>query len=111
MVDIKAVDALTAYNNALQRREGITDIGPVAEMPGQGDGSSSDFANMLGDIVRDTVATTDRAEKAGLAAAAGQGDLIDMVTAVTNAELTLQTVTAIRDKVITAYQEISKMPI
>jgi flagellar hook-basal body complex protein FliE len=34
-----------------------------------------------------------------------------VVTAVTNAEVTLQTVVAIRDKAVAAYQEIARMPI
>ena len=38
-------------------------------------------------------------------------DLHEMVSAITNAELTLQTVVAVRDKVISAYQDIIKMPI
>ena len=34
-----------------------------------------------------------------------------MVTAVANAELALQTVVAVRDQVVAAYQEIMRMPI
>ena len=37
--------------------------------------------------------------------------MIDVVTAVANAELTLETVVAIRDQVIQAYQEVIRMPI
>jgi flagellar hook-basal body complex protein FliE len=44
-------------------------------------------------------------------ALAGQADLTDVVIAVTNAEVTLQTVVAIRDRVIQAYQEIIRMPL
>jgi flagellar hook-basal body complex protein FliE len=44
-------------------------------------------------------------------AVAGKAQLSDVVTAVTNAEVTLQTVVAVRDKVIQAYQEILRMPI
>ncbi|NBX04163.1 MAG: flagellar hook-basal body complex protein FliE, partial [Alphaproteobacteria bacterium] len=41
----------------------------------------------------------------------GKVDLTDLVTAVSSAELTLNTVVAVRDKVINAYQEIIRMPI
>jgi flagellar hook-basal body complex protein FliE len=44
-------------------------------------------------------------------AIAGKADLTEVVTAVTNAEITLKTVLAIRDRVIQAYQEIARMPI
>lgn len=40
----------------------------------------------------------------------GGGNLTDVVTALTRAELTLQTATAIRDRVVQAYQDIIKMP-
>ena len=44
-------------------------------------------------------------------ALAGKADLADVVTAVSNAELTLQTVVAVRDRVVAAYLDILKMPI
>ena len=44
-------------------------------------------------------------------AIAEKADLTDLVTSVTNAELTLQTVVAVRDRMISAYQDIIKMPI
>ena len=37
--------------------------------------------------------------------------MVDVVTAVAEAEATLQTVVAVRDKVIAAYNDIIKMPI
>lgn len=110
MPDLKALDALSAYNQALKRQQGIGENGleagtasPPAGIP--------DFATVLEEAVRDTIAKVDVAENASMNAAAGQGEIIDMVTAITNAELTLETVVAIRDKVISAYQDIIKMPI
>jgi flagellar hook-basal body complex protein FliE len=41
----------------------------------------------------------------------GKADLVDVVTAVSSAEASLETVMAIRDQVINAYQEIMRMPI
>ena len=41
----------------------------------------------------------------------GQADIVNVVNAVNAAELTLDTVVAVRDKVIAAYQTIMKMPI
>ncbi len=46
-----------------------------------------------------------------LAVAGGQGDIVDVVTAIAAAETQLQTVIAVRDQVISAYQEILRMPI
>ena len=44
-------------------------------------------------------------------AIAGTADLGEVVSAVTNAEITLQAAVVIRDRVIQAYQDIISMPI
>ena len=41
----------------------------------------------------------------------GRADLVDVVTAISSAESSLETVIAVRDQVISAYQEIMRMPI
>ena len=41
----------------------------------------------------------------------GKANMTDVVTAVSSAELTVQTVTAVRDKVVAAYQEVLRMQI
>jgi flagellar hook-basal body complex protein FliE len=40
-----------------------------------------------------------------------KSDLLDVASAINNAEMTLQSVVSIRDKVISAYQEVIRMPI
>ena len=45
------------------------------------------------------------------AAIQNKADLTEVVTAITNAEVTLQTVVAVRDRMISAYQQIMRMPI
>jgi flagellar hook-basal body complex protein FliE len=52
-----------------------------------------------------------KSEQVSAAAVVGKADLTEVITAVTNAELTLQTATTVRDKVVQAYQEILRMPI
>jgi flagellar hook-basal body complex protein FliE len=51
------------------------------------------------------------AEAMTLQAIDGNAEVADVVTAVADAELALQTVVAIRDQVVAAYQEILRMPI
>jgi flagellar hook-basal body complex protein FliE len=50
-------------------------------------------------------------EQASLQAATGKADLAQVTEAVNNAEVAMQTVVAIRDRVISAYQDIMRMPI
>jgi flagellar hook-basal body complex protein FliE len=44
-------------------------------------------------------------------ATAGKADLIEVVTAIAESEAALETLVAVRDKVIGAYEEIMRMPI
>ena len=69
------------------------------------------FADMLGDVAKDAKTGGIAAEKLSIGAVAGKADINEVVTAVSNAEVTLQTVVAVRDKVISAYQDILRMPI
>ena len=69
------------------------------------------FADMVGQLAKDGVTAGLEAEKQSAQAIAGQGDINQVVLAVTSAELTLQTVVAVRDKVVQSYQDIMRMPI
>ena len=70
-----------------------------------------DFGAMLNSAVGSVSQAGNAAEMAVTNAAMGRGDLVDVVTAVAAAEATLETVIAVRDEVIKAYQEIMRMPI
>ena len=69
----------------------------------------------FGDVMAQALAgasnTARQSEAVSIRAVANQADLNEIVSAVNNAEMTLQTVVAVRDKVIQAYQEIMRMPI
>ena len=63
------------------------------------------------DWAKESVKTGAESEKQSLMATAGKANVTDVVTAVSAAEVTLQAVTAVRDKAVAAYQEILRMPI
>ena len=69
------------------------------------------FGQMLSGVLNDAVSTGKAAEAKTMSVAQGKGDLVDVVSAMNSAEMSLETVVAIRDKVISAYQEIMRMPI
>ena len=83
----------------------------AAGVAAQGEGGAADFGAMLQDALSNAVQTAKTSEVQMTAGAAGKGELIDVVTAVTAAEVTLETVIAVRDRVIAAYQEVMKMPV
>lgn len=72
---------------------------------------AGNFSDFLSSAVKDSISTIKQGEKMAAKQVAGKADLIDVVTAVNAAELSLNTVVAVRDKVITAYQTIMNMSI
>jgi len=97
--------AVSAYRQAA---ESVT-AGKPMPMPVTGEGSN--FSNLVSDSLKQAVETGRAAEQLSLRQIAGEADLKDVITAVANAEHTLETVVAVRDKVLSAYQEILRMPI
>lgn len=96
--------AAAAYNRtALQQGAG----GIEARAPADSDG----FAEALRDAAEGVVGALKAGETETMKAAAGQADINDVVMAVSQAEITLETVVALRDRVIKAYQDIINMPI
>jgi len=69
----------------------------------------------FGALVKDAVAalskTSHNADIQSQAAAAGKANMVDVVTAVAESEVAIDTLVSVRDKVIAAYEEIMKMPI
>jgi flagellar hook-basal body complex protein FliE len=70
-----------------------------------------DFGALVQQAVREAGASASTAEASAMNVVAGQGDIVDVVTAIAAAETQLETVIAVRDQVIQAYQEILRMPI
>jgi flagellar hook-basal body complex protein FliE len=73
--------------------------------------SAGNFSDFLSDAVKDGIKTMKTGEQMATGAITGQSNIVDVVNAVNSAELTLDTVVAVRDKVVQAYQSIMNMPI
>ena len=102
---ITALAATKAYG-AAQKTMGVDPgLGGASVAPGGG------FGDILKSAMSDVMKTTKTAESQMAAQVQGKADLVDVVTAVSSAEASLETVMAIRDQVINAYQEIMRMPI
>ena len=98
--------ALAAYSNAAKALTGA-----VQDDAGATAATGESFGDLLKKSATDSVKTGAESEKQSLLATAGKANVTDVVTAVSAAEVTLQAVTAVRDKVVSAYQEILRMPI
>ena len=94
---------------AIAGGSGIAQGGPAAAAGAANPAAS--FASVLSDMASQAVATLERAEQVSVQGLQGQADTREVVDAVMNAEQALQAAVAIRDKIVSAYMEISRMAI
>ena len=104
MVDKIVTAALTPPGN-LMRTDPAAPSKPSMPTSGQS------FAALLSEVGETSVSKANQSEKMGLKAITKDADLLDVVTAISNAEVTLETVMALRDRMIQSYQDIIKTPI
>ena len=101
---LNIANALSAYRQGSGTSAGLAGTNSDTTAAGN-------FTDTLKSFMGDTVSALNEGEKAATSAASGKGDLATIVTAIGKAEQMLQTVVTIRDKVISAYQDISKTAI
>lgn len=92
-------DAARAATRGEQTALGASDVG-----------AKETFADLVNGSLRQSVDNGKTGESLSMAAVRDEADLNNVITAVAEAELTLETVVAVRDKVIDAYREILRMP-
>jgi len=105
-MSIGALDPASAYARVLSS----TKAGKIAETAQTGAGAGG-FGNMVEQMVTGAAGSMRAAEAASAKQVAGKGDLIDVVTAIGAAETALDTVVAVRDRVVSAYSDIMRMQI
>jgi len=81
--------------------------GKGMEARGEGDA----FSGILKAAMDRIGETQAKAQEATMQAVSGKADVAEVVAAINNAEIALDAVVAVRDRVISAYQEIMRMPI
>ena len=105
-MDVKIANAAAAYAS---RQLGNNSAAKQANDGAQSAGG--DFSNLVKSAVNEAAATSRTSEFVSAQALVNPGDLGSVVTAVSSAEITMQAVIAVRDKVVSAYQDILRMPI
>ena len=98
-----ALAAAKAY--AATQKHGVSAPGATGASEG------IDFGAMVKNAMGDAMHASKNAETQIVNHAQGKAQLIDVATALSAAETSLETVMAVRDQVISAYQEIMRMPI
>ena len=90
-------------------------LAKLTESIGKSAGESAAAGPNFGELVKEAVGALSRAthnsDTQTQAAASGKSNIVDVVTAVAESEVAIDTLVSVRDKVIAAYEEIMKMPI
>jgi flagellar hook-basal body complex protein FliE len=101
--------AATAYRNL------AAVVGPPpGPVPGAGVAKTAEgggFGELLNQVIGSVAEAGRKADVQSAQAVQGRGDLVDVVTAVAESEVALETLVSVRDRVISAYEEIMRMPI
>ena len=103
-----ASSAAAAYSRT-QSSSLTDDIGGLDDT--QSSGKASDFGSIFQNAVQGFLDRQHSAENKAAEGLTGHGNLTDIVTSVSDAQVALQTSTGIRDRIISSYQEIMRMSV
>jgi flagellar hook-basal body complex protein FliE len=87
-------------------------IGPAIGANGaNGTSAQTDFGSVLSQVASDAVGKLNAGEATAISGLQGKASVQEVVQSVLDAQQAVQTAVAIRDKVVSAYQEVSRMAI
>ena len=102
--------ATAAYGNAsrliTQAAKPQTDLTALA-----GGSTGNNFADLLAQQVQGVVDAGRASDAMAIDMVNGKANVVDMVTALSETEMAIESMVTIRDRVISAYEEIMRMPI
>src|SRR5437879_3376788 len=99
--------AASAYSaTALNQISKVAGIGS----PSDDNSSTGAFGDLVKQGLENAVAAQHKSEKISGQALAGKADMTDVLQAVTDAQIALNTVIAVRDKVVQAYRDVMSTP-
>ena len=101
--------AAAAYGNASRLINQAAK--PQADLTATAPAAGGNFADLLAQNVQGVVDQGRQADQMALDMVSGKANVVDVVTAISQTELAMESMVAIRDKVISAYEEIMRMPI
>lgn len=104
MADLKTLDALSAYNKV----GNLNNVFSGKDIDATG---GPNFTQLVAEALDKTVDKLKIAETKAKGSVTGEVSMEDLAVAVANAEMSLKTAIAIRDKLVTAFQDIIRMPI
>ena len=83
----------------------------IEDKAGAPEAAGLDFTKLVEEAVGGVVDKGRVADDKAVGLVEGKADVVDVVTAIAETEVALETMVAVRDRVISAYEEIMRMPI
>ncbi len=99
-----AIDASKAYLNTMKAAQG-NDVAAVSDV------NAPSFGDVLKQSLTSAMDAQHNSEKVSAQALVGKADMTDVMQALNNAEMALNTVLAVRDRVVQAYDQIMRTSI
>jgi len=103
------IGAASAYAN-VARLTSASPLGGAGGGAAAGEGTGS-FTSALKQALGAVTDIGHKSDAQTRAVATGKANMVDVVTAVSETEVAIDAVVAVRDKIIAAYEDIMKMPI
>ena len=104
------ITAASAYANVARLTDASLGLGKGAGV-GADKTSETSFTSVLKEAMDSVNEMGRKSDAQTRAAANGKANMVDVVTAVSETEVAIDAVVAVRDRVIQAYEDIMKMPI
>lgn len=104
---VPAMTAINAYSAAART---LGDAVPAQDGAGPVRDPAA-FSSMVQDALGGVTESGQAVEARTAELADGKADVVDLVTAVAETELAVETLVTVRDRMISAYQEVLNMPI
>lgn len=98
-----AIDVSNAYIGTLKQAQGADPKTQAVEGPS--------FGDVLKNSVQSAIDAQHTSEKISAAAVTGNANMTEVLQAVNDAELALNTVLAVRDRLVQAYEQVMRTPI
>ncbi len=102
------MSSASAVANAYAQLAKLGDASAMTKGPGD---TGPSFGSLLKDTMASLTKTSRNADAQAVAMATGKANIVDVVTAVAESEVAIDTLVSVRDRVIQSYEEIMKMPI
>jgi len=103
---------ISAATNAYAQAQKLIDrAGKAAPQQPDVQAPGNNFGALVAENVQATVDVGKTSDKMSMDLVNGKGNLVDVVTAMAETEIAIESMVAIRDRVIKAYEEIMRMPI